>query len=165
MPTTVTYRFKFRGRTAASWVTNEGLGEILYAKEGGYETDTGKMKIGDGVTGWSALPYFDPSLHGVATGTANAITATYASKPVLYDGLLLGLRASAANTSAVTFAPNGLTARAVTKKGNTALVAGDIAAAGHELLLRYVAATPRWELLNPATSGSSVDVRDFWLFG
>ena len=31
--------------------------QVLYAGEIGYETDTGKFKVGDGSTLWSSLPY------------------------------------------------------------------------------------------------------------
>lgn len=88
-----------------------------------------------------------------AGGTANAITATFDTTLTLGDGLELRVRASAANSGATTFDPNGLGPIAVTKLGGVALAAGDIAAAGHELILRYVASVPRWELLNPAASG------------
>src|ERR1043166_8185413 len=85
-------------------------------------------------------------------GSADAITATFnPAIAALTDGLICGVRAAAANaTTTPTFSPNGLTARTVTKSGNTALVPGDIAGAGHELLLRYNLAGMRWELLNPA---------------
>lgn len=88
-------------------------------------------------------------------GTADAITAAY--DPVitaLVDGMQLGVRATAANaTTTPTFSPNGLTARTIVKEGGTALVAGDIAGDGHELLLRYDLTNTRWELLNPANPG------------
>ena|SRR5689334_17171385 len=35
---------------------------ILAAAEPAYERDTGKFKIGDGVTAWRDLPYFVPSV-------------------------------------------------------------------------------------------------------
>jgi hypothetical protein len=38
--------------SASQWTS-----EVLYAGELGYETDTGKFKIGDGITAWSSLPY------------------------------------------------------------------------------------------------------------
>lgn len=135
-----------RRNTAAALAA---LNEVLLAGEWCIETDTGKTKLGDGVTAWNSLRYLDTNLFAVASGT-NTITATFASKPVLYDGLTLLVRAAAANTSTVTFNPNSLGASAMTKQGGTALAAGDIAAAGHELILRYRASVPRWELLNPA---------------
>jgi len=51
---------KLRRGTAASWASSEPQpdGEVLRLGEPGYEKDTGKLKIGDGVTGWNSLPYF-----------------------------------------------------------------------------------------------------------
>jgi|CXWL01.1.fsa_nt_gi hypothetical protein len=88
----------------------------------------------------------------IAAGTADAITAVYSpTNKALPDGLILGVRASAANaTTTPTFAPDGLTAHTITRYGGVALKPGDIAAAGHELLLRYKLSATRWELLNPA---------------
>jgi hypothetical protein len=51
MPTTIQHK---RG-TAAEWIAAD---PILAAGEFGYETDTGKIKIGDGTTNWSGLKYF-----------------------------------------------------------------------------------------------------------
>ena len=48
-----------RRGTAAQWIsTNSGDGPILEAGEIGFETDTGKFKIGDGVNHWVDLDYF-----------------------------------------------------------------------------------------------------------
>jgi hypothetical protein len=89
-----------------------------------------------------------------AGGTANAITATFSPAITLADKTIVAVVAGAANsTTTPTFAPNGLTAHTITKNGNSALVAGDIAAAGHVILLEYNLAGTRWELLNPAVSG------------
>jgi hypothetical protein len=98
----------------------------------------------DGKTNWVA-----------GGGTADAITASYVpALTALVDGQLCFVRATAANaTTTPTFSPSGLTARTIVKKGGVALVAGDIEGAGHELILRYLLASTRWELLNPA-SGS-----------
>lgn len=86
-------------------------------------------------------------------GTADAITATYSPAiTALVDGQLCFVRATAANaTTTPTFAPNGLTARTIVKKGGSALVAGDIVGDGHELQLRYDLTNTRWELLNPGS--------------
>lgn len=50
---------KLRRGTATEW--SESLpqpgGEVLKLGEPGYEKDTGKLKIGDGTTGWNNLPY------------------------------------------------------------------------------------------------------------
>lgn len=89
-----------------------------------------------------------------ATGSANAIAAAFPTAiAALPDGLIVGVRASAANTTATpTFSPDSLTARTITKAGGLALVPGDINGAGHEILLRYRLSVTQWELLNPHTS-------------
>lgn len=64
---------------------------------------------------------------GTAGGTANAITiSTSPVTTTLVTGRSLKFISSAANTGAVTIAENGLTAKAITKNGATALIAGDI---------------------------------------
>lgn len=45
-----------RRYTANEWIASN---RILLSGEFGYETDTGKVKIGDGVTSWNSLGYFD----------------------------------------------------------------------------------------------------------
>lgn len=87
----------------------------------------------------------------VATGSSDAIVAAYAEpNTALTDGLLLAFRATAANATATpTFAPDGLTARTITRKGGSALVPGNIPGANAEVLVRYNLANTRWELLNP----------------
>jgi hypothetical protein len=65
------------------------------------------------------------------------------------------LRAIGANTvTNPTLALNGGTARTITKFGGSALAAGDISGAGHEIILRYRASATRWELVTPAASGT-----------
>jgi microcystin-dependent protein len=88
----------------------------------------------------------------IAGGSADALTATYTpALTALTDGQLCFVRAVNANaTTTPTFAPNGLTARTITKNGGAALLAGDIAGNLVEIVLRYNFANTRWELLNPA---------------
>lgn len=92
-----------------------------------------------------------------AAGTVNAITAEYdPANTSLPDGLILGFRATGANTTTTpTFSPDGLTAHTITKFGGVALETGDIYGAGHEVLVRYKLASTRWELLNPAKSSKA----------
>lgn len=88
-----------------------------------------------------------------AGGTANAITATYSPPITLTDTTLCAVVAGAPNTSTTpTFAPNALAAHTITKYGGQPLVNGDIAGAGHTLILEYNSANTRWELLNPAVT-------------
>lgn len=48
-------RTRLRRRTASEWTVNN---EVLYLAEMGFETDTGKLKVGDGRTRWNDLDYF-----------------------------------------------------------------------------------------------------------
>ncbi len=47
-------RIRFRRDTAANWTSNN---PTLTTGELGYETDTGKFKIGNNTNAWTALPY------------------------------------------------------------------------------------------------------------
>lgn len=88
-----------------------------------------------------------------AGGTVDAITATYSPAVTLADQILVAVVSAGANaTTTPTFAPNGLTARTITKGGGQALAAGDIGGAGFVALLEYNLANTRWELLNPVPS-------------
>jgi hypothetical protein len=52
-------RMQQRRGTAAQWIsTNSGNGPILAAGEIGFESDTNKFKIGDGINHWLDLVYF-----------------------------------------------------------------------------------------------------------
>jgi hypothetical protein len=52
-------RMQQRRGTASQWVSsNAGAGPILNAGEIGWESDTNKFKIGDGVNNWANLDYF-----------------------------------------------------------------------------------------------------------
>ncbi len=53
-PTTVNVRLKLRSDTAANWTS---ANPTLLSGELGRETDTGKIKIGNGSTAWTALAY------------------------------------------------------------------------------------------------------------
>ncbi len=47
-------RIQLKRATAASWTSNN---PVLYVGEIGFETDTKKLKIGDGTTAWTSLSY------------------------------------------------------------------------------------------------------------
>jgi hypothetical protein len=103
-------------------------------------------QIQDGLPNWT-----------IAGGSADAITATYTpALTSLSDGQLCFFRATAPNaTTTPTFAPNGLTARTITKYGGTALGPADIPGNLAESILRYNVSNTRWELLNPANTAST----------
>lgn len=81
---TINYRFKVRGGTAANLAT---VNEIPLARELVFETDTGKSKLGDGVTHWLDLDYIEAgsgpgggsvsSLVPIANGDVDAPASIY----------------------------------------------------------------------------------------
>lgn len=95
-------RMQQRRDTAANWTT---ANPTLAAGEQGYETDTKKFKIGDGVTAWVTLGYQAPN--------ETALSATYAKYVQLAknpDTLIAGavtLDGSDLVTSAAVEWPNG----------------------------------------------------------
>jgi len=81
---TVPKRLQLRHDTAARW-TSVGNSLVLLAGEFAYETDTGKLKIGDGVTVWNALPYFGGSTTTGSVFDGGTPTSTYGTIPALID--------------------------------------------------------------------------------
>lgn len=61
MPTVISYRIRFRRGTAAEWTA---ANPVLLEAEPGYETDTDKVKYGDGSTAWNSLAYFTVAAAG-----------------------------------------------------------------------------------------------------
>jgi hypothetical protein len=73
---TNTGRFQLNRRTAAQWAA---ANTVLLAGEVGVETDTLKIKAGNGSTAWNALPYIgDAATAGVASvnGRSGTVTLT-----------------------------------------------------------------------------------------
>jgi hypothetical protein len=56
------YRIVLRRDTSARWQRNN---PTLRLGEPGYETDSRKIKIGDGVSPWTILPYLNFDLSGI----------------------------------------------------------------------------------------------------
>lgn len=100
--------------------------------------------------------------HAVAGGTADALTATFSpaitALPAAPGTLSVLVRAASANaTTTPTFAADGTAAKTIVKGSNSALVAGDIAGAGHWLALEYDATLDKWVLQNPAHGVATVN--------
>jgi hypothetical protein len=71
----VVTQIQLRRGTAAQWTSTN---PTLAAGEQGYETDTGKLKIGDGSTAWNSLGYIgdgNVTLTGTQTLTNKTLTA------------------------------------------------------------------------------------------
>ncbi len=105
---------QIRRDTAADWLA---ANPTLEAGEPGYETDTDKLKIGDGVLSWNLLPYFTaegtpPDLSGYATTANLSAHTSNKSNPHEVTKAQVGLgnvpntdftAAVAANTAKVSF--------------------------------------------------------------
>jgi len=65
------YSVKNTHDTAANWTSND---PTLLVGEFGYETDTGKLKVGDGSTAWTSLSYVV-----TGTNTGDQDLSTYAT--------------------------------------------------------------------------------------
>jgi len=79
---------QIRRDTAALWNTTN---PILASGEFGYESDTGKLKIGDGTTTWTSLGYFTLLVDGITSTAAelnilDGVTSTTAELNLL-DGV------------------------------------------------------------------------------
>lgn len=137
--------------TALQWV-QQIASDVLFTPAGNLVATDVQAALAELDTEKASIPGAETFASG--GGSADALTAAFTPAiTALVDGMQLKVRAIAANaTAAPTLAVDALAARTITKNGNLPLVAGDIKGAGHELLLRYVAAG-RFELLNPAVSG------------
>jgi hypothetical protein len=69
MSQTIPARIVIRRDTAANWTT---VNPVLLNGEWGFETDTRKLKIGDGASTWGALSYFSTGSGG-GSGSGNTI--------------------------------------------------------------------------------------------
>ena len=74
---------------SSNWTSSN---PILAVGEIGYETDTGKFKIGNGTSTWSALSYFSTSSGGSGTVTSVTLTVptglTVSGSPITTSGTL-----------------------------------------------------------------------------
>jgi len=101
----------------------------------------------------------------VAGGTADAITADFTPNVSLTNGTTVIVRAGSANTTTTpTFAPDSLTAKTIIKGNGLALVAGDIAGAGHWLEMQFDTTLDKWVLQNPARGIATSNAGNIGLF-
>ena len=107
-----------------------------------------------GLMAWSAAAAMYKQVRtATAGGTANAIIADFYPQPPTLDalhGIVIHVRAAAANTGAATLKIGALSAVSIVKGANAELVPGDIAGAGHWLALQYDKTLSKFVLLNPA---------------
>ena len=91
-----------------------------------------------------------------ASGSADAITATFSPAITLSNGMVVYVRAAYSNaTTTPTFNPDDLGALPIVKGSNLPLAVGDIGGAGYWMILQYDQAFNKWVLQNPATGIAS----------
>ena len=107
-------RMQQRRGTAAQWIsTNSGNGPVLNAGEIGFESDTNKFKIGDGVNHWVDLVYFTDSESALAQinavidaapaalDTLNELAAAINDDPTFFTTIATNLSTHASDTENV----------------------------------------------------------------
>jgi hypothetical protein len=129
-------RMQQRRGTAAQWISsNGGDGPILNAGEIGWESDTNKFKIGDGVTYWDDLKYFVDAEDVIAVslgaylqdsdvGAISGVAGLDASKNLVVPGtsiIIEGATADAYETTLTVVDPTA--ARTITFPNATGTVA------------------------------------------
>ena len=67
------YRILLRRDSSENWVASN---TVLMAGEPGYVTDTGELKIGDGVSTWTDLSYY-PNLEYIGNSLIPATGGVY----------------------------------------------------------------------------------------
>jgi hypothetical protein len=128
-------RMQQRKGTAAQWIsTNGGDGPILNAGEIGYESDTNKFKIGDGINHWVDLNYFldavalggsiDDYVPLTDKGAVNGVAALDANKNVVVPGASIIVEGTTDNANETTLTVTDPTAdRTITFPDATGTVA------------------------------------------
>lgn len=119
---TISAQIQFRRDTAANWTAAD---PTLASGEVGFETDTGKFKIGNGATAWTALAYaYTPGAtsgtyslgNGVDSGSVTGLGLAFTPSQVLLTvripagGLVLfAVPVGNPTTDGFSFVMNGLT--------------------------------------------------------
>jgi hypothetical protein len=78
-------KIQLRRDTSANWTS---INPTLFSGEIGFETNTGKFKIGNGSTVWSSLDYFIDSSDLSAYLTTASASTTYATIDSLNSGII-----------------------------------------------------------------------------
>lgn len=112
-------QIKLRRDLAANWTSSN---PILGSGEPGFETDTGKLKIGDGSTNWNALGYATPGTAGVYSNTMAAAYLTIYSGNISAGNITVTgtMNGTATSASTATYAStSGLATNATNVVGAT----------------------------------------------
>jgi hypothetical protein len=150
-PTTVPVRLQLRADTAANWTS---VNPILLANELGRETDTGKIKIGNGTATWTSLAYQPWATLPVAVNAGGTGQTSYTN-----GQLLIGNTTGNTLTKATLTAGSGV---AITNgTGSISVAASGIAnaniAANAEIAVSKLQDGTARQLLQTAANGTDVE--------
>lgn len=150
-PTTVSVRLQLRADTAANWTS---ANPTLLANELGRETDTGKIKIGDGSTAWSSLAYQAWATLPIAVASGGTGQTSYTN-----GQLLIGNTTGNTLTKATLTAGSGI---AITNgTGSITVAASGISdaqiAADAEIVVSKLADGSARQLLQTDAAGTGVE--------
>jgi hypothetical protein len=152
-PTTVQVKFQLRGDTAANWAS---VNPVLLNNELGLETDTKKLKVGNGSTAWNSLAYF-PSIVTGGTVLGNleiGTTGTLTFEGSTADGFETTLGVINPSADRTINLPNQ--SGTVIVSGNATIVDADIAANAEIAVSKLADGTAR-QLLQTDAAGTGVE--------
>ena len=141
--TLIVQKIQWRSGTAAEWTT---ANPVLLAGEAGYETDTGKWKLGNGSSAWSALIYQGGSGGAVAWGDIGGTLSAQADLQTALNGKATAAQGATADTA---LQPGDVGTAAYA-------AAGDFATAAQGALAD--SATQPGDLSTVATTGAYADL-------
>ena len=170
----VRYKVNAGPNTGSTTANLASLGAKKIYKLGGIEVQAGDLRasqivelvydtaLDSAAGGWWLLSPISnaPTWDRYATtgGTATAYTATFSpTVTALTNGLRVLVKWNATNTGTATFAPDGLTAKAIRKLNDAALVAGDILQDQISELV-YDSTLDHWLLTSPTTQSERTTV-------
>jgi hypothetical protein len=155
-PTTVQVKIQLRGDTAANWAS---VNPVLLNNELGLETDTKKLKVGNGSTAWNSLAYF-PSIVTGGTVLGNleiGTTGTLTFEGSTADGFETTLGVINPTADRTINLPNQ--SGTVVVSGNATIVDADIAA-NAEIAVSKLADGAARQLLQTDAAGTGVEWTD-----
>lgn len=114
-------QFKLRRDSSSAWTS---ANPTLAEGEPGFETDTRKLKIGDGTTPWNSLPY-----QPVAIDAAAVTSGTFPTSRIA-DAAVTGAKLADGAVSTDKLADGSVTAGKITAAEQANVVAGKVRSGG-----------------------------------